>query len=153
MTMKRLLIVLLCLGMFACGDKKSTWKQTYGKGTLDVSLDKEATDALASKPLPAGAEKFKGEFQEKGNDRIHSLIRDYPGKKGFLAKTVKIGHREPGTLAYWYDEEKDLLSSSKAEGQRKFSILKLDSSGEQMLDIYFDWDNNQVDTTIYVRLN
>lgn len=147
--MRIICLYLLMLTLFACESNKQN--STEGKGNLETSLENEKAEELSQRPMGEGAEKFKGEYQDKGNERIKTYIRDYPGKPGYLAFTLKIGSREPGTIGFWYNEAQDVLSSKKAEEQRNFSTLHLDESGNRLIEIHHDWKNNTTDTTLYIR--
>lgn len=147
--MKPNCIYLLMLTLLACESKNQT--STPGKGNLDARVEQDKMEEISREPLPKSAEKFKGEYQDMENERIKSLIRDHPGKPGFLANTLQIGSREPGTVAFWYDTEQDVLSSKKADAQKNFSILSLDASGNKLMEVHFDWENNKTDTTLYIR--
>ncbi|WP_378410428.1 hypothetical protein [Rhodocytophaga aerolata] len=140
---------LLMFLLFACESKNQPSSQ--GKGNLETSTEGTQTAQNSQNTLGEGANKFKGDYKAKDNERITSTIRDYPGKPELLAFTLKIGSREPGTIGFWYDEAQDALSSKKADEQRNFSTLRLDESGNQLMEVHHDWKNNTMDTTIYIR--
>lgn len=140
---------LFMLTLFAC--ESNTHNATEGKGNLDASVENEKAAELSQKPIGEDAEKFKGEYRDQANERVTTSIRDYPGKPGLLAFTLKIGSREPGIVGFWYDETQDALTSKKAEEQRNFSTLQLDETVNKLIEVHYDWKNNTTDTTIYIR--
>lgn len=109
-------------------------------------------EELAKQPLSKDAKKYKGQYQLKDDNGIKTLIREHPEKPGLLAVTTSVGNREPLTVAYWYNEEEDMLSSKQVKGQPKFTTIKLDPSGQTMLHIRHDWNRNRTDTTVYKRI-
>jgi hypothetical protein len=150
-------VLALMAAVASCDNSRRTGTSANNGTAAPLSNQipgQEAIDmeALANQPLSKGAEKYKGEYQLQDDDGVKSYIREHPEKPGLLAVTTHAGNREPVTIAYWYNEVEDALSSKQVKGQPKFTTLKLDPTGETMLNIHHDWNRNLADTTVYKRI-
>ncbi|MDJ1470226.1 hypothetical protein [Xanthocytophaga flava] len=144
-----LLTLTFSIGLYSCSDEKSTKNDSIlinpvANPAIDI-------DERQKKPLLEGGEKFKGEFIAGFDPDLKTVIRTDPDKPGLLAVSLFANTNTDGAVYYWYDPSKDVLSSKKVDGQKKFSILSLDQTGSTLTEIYYDWEKNTSDTTVYNR--